>query len=64
MRACFDEAELGERPGTLYLNGSERAEGSVESRVVQKQEECWAESGVLAREIGGLIESSWEDLVI
>ena len=64
MRACFDETELGERPGPLYLNGSERAEGSVESRVVEKQEECWVESGVLAGEIGGLIECSWEGLAM
>lgn len=60
LYACFDTKKLGERPGAVYLNGSERAESSVESRVLEKQDELWRESGLLAEEVNGLSEGVWE----
>lgn len=65
LLACFDEARLGKRPGAIYLNGSEKAESSVESRDVEKQEEVWRESWDLAREVGGVeVEGMWKDLEV
>ncbi|TVY83950.1 hypothetical protein LSUE1_G003333 [Lachnellula suecica] len=48
LAACFDEEYLGKSPKGVYLNGSERAESSVESRNEGKQQGLWEDSLGLA----------------
>lgn len=49
LLACFDESYLGEYPKAVYLDGSARAEPSVESRDEKKQRQLWVDSVKLAR---------------
>ncbi|KAK0113493.1 hypothetical protein ONS96_014357 [Cadophora gregata f. sp. sojae] len=48
MLASFDEKYLGVRPKAVYLNGSAKAESSIESRDEEKQRQLWEESLKLA----------------
>jgi hypothetical protein len=46
--ACFDEGTLGEHPKAVFLDGSQKAESSKESRDLEKHKALWADSLKLA----------------
>ena len=61
MLAAFDSKYLGEHPKAVYLNGSVKAQTSVEARDEAKQKKLWADSLKLARiRDGDTVLKSWQ----
>lgn len=44
LKACFDTKTIGEYPKAVFLNGSEKANSSLESRDEKKQKTLWVDS--------------------
>lgn len=44
LLACFDVGYLGQQPTAVYLDGSAKAESSIESIDERKQKALWADS--------------------